>query len=235
MRAFRILAATGALLAAGYGCGLLDSLTTFTIDTDWQRFTLDTAAIGLTVPAGSTIPAVPCTAASACTAASSAIKCSGTGYACSLTCGGNGNCAINATLEVGVPVDLSQKIKNSTQATALNKVSVQQLVMKTIENTLTFKTPTLELFVGPNTATTTTASGVVSFATIPPIEKGAMPEQQITVTEAGKAALTGFVKSYQTPFKLFVKASFSFASGDPIPAGKITIDEKAFFEVEPLK
>ena len=44
MRAIRVLVACGALLAAAFGCGLLD--TGFTFSTDPQNFSIDTAALG---------------------------------------------------------------------------------------------------------------------------------------------------------------------------------------------
>ncbi len=235
-RLVRSTVAVLALLAAAFGCDLLSDATKFTIETDWQVFSVDSAQLGLTVPSGSIIPAVACTAANdLCAQATSQISCKGQSFSCAVKCGAKSTCELAASTEIATSIDISSKIKNQTQASALSKVSLDRVVLNTDENTLNFATPKVELYVGPGSATKVTDAGVVLFGTLPAIAAGEKPNQVITVTEAGKTALSDFVKNYQTPFKMLAKASIGFASGDPLPQGKLTLKVKAYFEVEPLK
>jgi hypothetical protein len=232
MRRLVFLAACGGLVAAAFGCGLLDSVTTFTVDTDWQTFSVDTATLGLTVPSGSTIPAVPCnTSSDVCATAAASIKCTGPGYSCKVACGTGGTCGVSATAEVKMPIDLSQS--SQMQGKALSKVSLTHVVLRVEANTLTFKSPQVDLYVGPAGATKTTDPGVVLFASLPSLPKSG--DTDVPTTAAGNDALAGFVKSYQTPFTMLAKPSLAFAGGDPLPQGLVTVKVKAFFEVQPLK
>jgi hypothetical protein len=197
---------------------------------------VDSAQLGLKVPAGTTIPAVQCTAANdICAQATSPISCATQTFTCSAKCGSGGTCALSASTEIFTSIDLSTQIKNQTQASALSKVSLDRVVLNTDENTLNFATPSVELYVGPSSATKTTDAGVVLFGTLPAIAAGQKLNQAVEVTQAGKDALSNFVKNYTTPFRMLAKASVSFASGDPLPQGKLTLKVKAYFEVEPLK
>lgn len=236
-RTARGAVAAALLVAAGIGCGLLEDATTFTIDTDWKTITVDSDALGLTVPSGATIPAVSCTKTNdICAKGTSVIKCTGQGtaYACAVQCGDKATCEVSATAEINTSVDISQKVKSQTSASVLSKVTFDRMVYNTVENTLTFDTPTIEIFVGPNTATKTTDAGVTRFATMASIPKGQKPNALVNATEEGKNALSAFVKAYQVPFKFFVKATLRFASGDPIPHGKLTLNLKAYLEITPL-
>ena len=60
-----------------------------------------------------------------------------------------------------------------------------------------------------------------------------MPRSFVLLT-AGKQALAAFVKNYQTPFNVFLQANMRFASGDPLPQGKLTMEVNGFFKIEPL-
>ena len=225
------------LLAAAFGCGLLEDATTFTLETGWKQVSIDSDALGVTIPSGSAIPAVSCTAANdICAQAGAQISCSGQTYGCKVQCGSQGSCEIVAEAEIGQTVDVSDKVKSQTSATVLSKVSFNYMLFKVPENTLTFDTPKIEVFVGPNAAGTTTDAGVVRFATMEAIPRGqtVLPGEQLNATEEGKNALAGFVKSYQTPFKFFIKASLRFPSGSPVPQGKLTMQVNGYFEIEPL-
>jgi hypothetical protein len=235
MRGLRIAVAAGLVLAAAFGCDLLKSATTFTVDTDWQQLTVDSASLGLTVPSGSVIPGIPCTAAAdPCATATSQISCVGATYSCKVQCGASAKCEVVASAESFMPIDLSQKVKSGLQSNALNKVTVRQVIYNTDDNTLNFDTPKIELFVGPSTATKTTDAGVVAFATMDPIPRGTKPNAEIIPTDAGKEALAGFVRDYQTPFRLLAKASLRFATGDSIPQGRLALKVKAYLDIVPL-
>jgi len=232
----KMIAACSSLLFLIGGCDLLSDATKFTVDTDWQVFSVDSAALGLSVPSGSALPAIPCsTANDLCAQATSPMKCGGQSYACRVQCGSKATCEVVASTEQSTSIDLSQQIKNNTQASALNKVALQRMVFNTEENTLNFDTPSMEFYVGPNAATKTTDAGVVFFGTMPSIPHGTKLNGEITVTAAGKSALADRVKNYQTPFRLLAKAALSFASGSPLPQGRAVVKLKAYFEIEPLK
>jgi len=170
-----------------------------------------------------------------CAAATSQLSCGGTGlYTCKIQCGAKKTCEVAAIAEQFTDINLSSQIKNKTQASALSKVSLQNVLLDTVQNTLTFDTPQVDLFVGPTSATSSTDTGVVPFVTLPPIPKGQTVDKEIPTSDAGKSALAGFVKNFQTPFRMFGRASVSLASGDPVPQGKLELRVKAIFEVEPL-
>ena len=227
MRILKALGAMTLLLSLTVSCGLLD--TAFTIDTDWVYIKLDTAQMGIKLPAGATkIPTIPCTSDTMCGAA---FKCGGTGYTCALKCVSK-KCEIHVTAETGTKVDLSQKIKNQTSATVLSEVKLDNVVYNTDVNSLTFDTPSIGLFVGPQTATTT--AGATSFATMPSIKAKETPNAKVTVTAGGASALEGYVKNYKTPFKMLGKAAMQFRSGDPAPTGRIELKFKAYFKIDPL-
>lgn len=227
------------LIAGGVaGCDLLQDATSFTVETDWETFTIDTGSLGLKVVGASTIPSITCSAAGdicAQASAASQLACTGQSYSCKVACGSKGTCAVSATAEQGTTVDLSQKIKNNTQSSMLSKVSLNRVVLDVPENSLNFDTPQLKIFVGPSSAARSTDSGVVLFATVPAITKGKVSQQVITPTEAGKSAISNYVKDFKVPFKMLGNASLGFASGDPIPSGRATYRVKAYFLVEPLK
>jgi len=222
-----------ALLAAAVGCDWLSDATTFTVDTDWKQITLDADTLGIAV-AGGTVPAVSCTPQNdICAQASSGISCNAQTYGCVVQCGQN-TCEIVASAEVNSTVDLSEKIKSQTSASALSKVSFQRMVYNTEVNTLNFDTPVIDIFVGPGAAATTTDAGVIKLATMPSIPKGQIVNDLLNATEEGKNKLSDLVKDYQNPFKFFVKATLRFASGAEVPKGKLTLKLKAYFEIEPL-
>jgi hypothetical protein len=234
MTLFMRLAVWAGLSFATIGCGLLNDATKFSVDTEWQTFTLDSAQLGLSVPGGTTVPAVNCTAANdICAQASSGFACGSGNFACNIHCGTSSTCEISAEGVQGTPIDLSKKI--SGQADALSKVSLQRMVYNTDENTLNIDTPEFVFYVGPQGATKITDGGVVRLGTMPTIPKGTTPNEIIAVTDEGNAALTTFVKNYQTPFQLLGKVALSFASGAPVPQGRITLKLKAYFEIEPVK
>ena len=231
----RLVLALALLLAAAFGCGLLEDATTFSIDTGWKTVTVDSDALGVTIPSGSVIPAVPCSSANdICAQATSGVSCNAQTYGCKIQCGSGGKCEILANAEIGETVDISQKVQSQTSASALSKVSFNYMLYKVEQNTLTFDTPEITVYVGPNTANTTADSGVVKFATIDSIPKGQTPDGQLPATSAGKTALSEFVKNYKTPFKFFVKADLRFPSGSPLPKGKLSLKVNGYFQIEAL-
>jgi hypothetical protein len=218
------------------GCWLLNDATKFSIETEWQYFSIDSASLGLTVPSGTAVPAVPCNQVNdVCKTSGSGIACKGGGFTCEIACGSKGTCGIQANAIQSTSIDLSQQIKNNTQASALSKVSLQRVIYHVTENTLNFDTPQFDVLVGPAGSTSPGDTSVYLLGVVPAIPLGSMPKEAMVVTEIGKDSMSGFVKAYQTPFQLLVHETLSFASGDPIPQGRLAVQIKAYFEVEPMK
>ena len=219
------LALATALLASTAACDMLD--TAFTVDSGPINITLDTAQMGLNIPSA-TIPAIPCTSDAGC---GSAFKCGGTGYSCALKCVSQ-KCEIQITVEQGTDVDLSSKIKDQTSATVLSKVTMDALTYNTSENTLTFNTPEISMYLGPQGASSTSAAGVERFATMPSIKAKDPAYGEAKTTEAGKDKLQKSVQNL-TPFRLFGQAVLKLRSGDPVPKGRLVLVVRAYFIIDP--
>lgn len=224
-----------ALLSTLGGCDLLKDAASFTVCTDYEKFSIDSAQVGLSAAAGQIVPEIACTTTQdICAQATAQISCSGGSYACEIKCGASAKCEVTATVEAPPKtIDLSQKIKNSLQASAIDSVSLESVKYRITANSLNFNTPSINVYVGPNTATK--SSDGTLFATIPSIAKGQTePDGKLTPTAAGQTALNGFVKNYQTPFNLLSSATMSFSTGDPLPQGKLEGEIASCFKISPL-
>jgi hypothetical protein len=233
-RALAVLVPCAALMVSG--CDLLEDATSFKVCTNWEKVSVDTAQIGLSA-GGATVPDVPCTAGGTdvCAQATAGISCSGGSYECKVQCGGSAKCEVEATAEAPPkPIDLSSKIQNSMQASALDKVSLDSVEYRVASNSLNFATPSISVYVGPNSATKVGDSGVTLFATMPPIPAKGTPSAALTPTAAGQSALTGFVKNYKTPFKILSSATMTFKAGDTLPEGKLDAELRSCFKISPL-
>lgn len=210
------------------GCGLLDDVASFPINTSWQTVNVDMAQLGLST-SGATIPSVPCSAdPTICTqGAAAGFSCSGGGFGCTMQCATDNNCEAIATAEVPLPIDISAQVRNQTSASLLSKVTLEAMDFITDTNSLSFPTPELSIFVGPNAATSSTSPGTVLFGTVSPIPAGTTPEGTVNTTAAGQSALADFVRNYTAPFKFFVQANMSFGAGDPTPSGKLVVRVRA--------
>lgn len=228
----RGVTAAGVLLAAAFGCGLLEDATAFTVASDWYKVTIDTASLGVSVPAGNVIPAVPCNMGCDKTA----ITCGGQKYSCKIQCGSNSNCEVVGVVEEAMPVDLTQQINNQAGAKALSKAELSAAYYSTEDgNSLNFATPKIEIFIGPAAATKTTDSGVVRFATLPAIPAGKqLPATKLDdISAEGNNALSSYVLN-RAAFKFLVKATLAFPSGSPIPQGRLVFKVQAHIKVTPL-
>jgi hypothetical protein len=238
MRGVRIGVASAMLLAAAFGCDLLKDATTFTFATDWQSFTVDSASLGVVIPSGAIVPALSCTPTpDVCAQATAQLKCGGSSYSCKVQCGSSARCEIVGAAEVFTTVDLSNNQEIKKNGAVLSKVSLSNVLFRVDDDTLNFDTPQIELFLGPASATKTTDPGVVPFATMEPILKktASGTSGEVKPTEAGKAALEGYIQNYQTPFRILAKATLRFASGDSIPQGRLSLSVKALVSIQPLK
>ena len=215
-------------------CSLLQEATTFTLDTGWKDLAVD--ATGLPDFGGAaTLPNVPCTKAQdTCATGLSNAACTGGNWSCKTQCGESASCALAATVELGLPVDISAQVKNQTSANVISKATLNEFVYNTLENTLNVDTPELELYVGPSSATRVGDPGVVFFARMPRLPAGTKRNEILKVDEAGKEALASFVRNYTQPFKILAKGSSLFNGGQALPKGRLRMQLKAKFQVTPL-
>ncbi|MCA9673280.1 MAG: hypothetical protein KC503_47145 [Myxococcales bacterium] len=222
-----------ALIASG--CGLFDDIATFSFDTDWQTVDLDTAKLGLSAT-DVALPDVPCASdPTICEQASSAgFSCGGGAFACAVQCGTAGSCEVVGDVDVPLPIDISQQVRNQTSANLLSNVTLDSMRFITDSNTLNYATPELSLYVGPQDATGVGESGVVLFGTMPPVAAGDTPEGVINATSAGQAALADFVRNYTVPFKFFIGATMAFGAGDTVPEGRLVMRVQARFQADLL-
>jgi hypothetical protein len=214
------------------GCELLSDALSFTIYSDWETVTMDSAQLGLTFTG--TVPPVPCSASADVCSAAASLQCTGTGYTCTLQCGGSGNCEIVASFDTSTSINISEEVTNETAASNLDKVTVQAVQYQVSENSFNFATPGMDIYVGPNTAAAIGDSGVTLLASIPAIAAGARPDATMNTTSSGQAKLEELAKNYKTPFKIFARATATYASGDPVPTGRMTISIRAGFKITPL-
>ncbi len=182
-----------------------------------------------------TLPMVPCTMDSQCNAVpvpagvmpSPTMSCDPAAHACM------------ATFDVRVyqQVDLSTEpnFPSSVLNAVVQTVSIDAVHYWTPTNTLTFTTPTIELWVGPQSATSETSAGATQLGTIPPLPAGmrtacgsgapgtADSECDVQLTDAGQNALAILAKDYRTPFNVIVVAHVIVHAGDALPAGTIDV------------
>ncbi|MFH1132727.1 MAG: hypothetical protein V1754_15435 [Pseudomonadota bacterium] len=225
-----------AFLLVGFGsagCDLLSSATTFSIYTDYEEFTIDTNQVGLTAT-GETVPVIDCANNDICSQASDQLNCGGKEYSCDIQCGAGSTCEVVAAFEGNTEVDISKEVGNQVSQEALEKVTISQVEYEIPNNTLNFKTPQIDFYVGPRNATNTSDSGVELLGTMLGIAAGATPTDLMTIKGAGGAKFAELAKTYNVPFKFFAKATLSFASGSPIPVGSMKVRLRAKIKVTPL-
>lgn len=231
------VALVGVLL--GLGCGLLDEATTLTLCADPQRFTVDTAQLGLS-GAVATLPALPCASTpNVCTQLAAAFSCSAEVWQCSAQCTprteGGAVCGLRAVLTQHVDIDVAAHLRNQLQARLLDRVSLDRVSYAVSENTLTVATPELRLYVGPTTANAVSDAGVVLLARLPPIAAATTVASTALPMEAeGQRRLAELVKNYRTPFRVLAAAELVFVGGQPAPSGALAIELKPCFKADVL-
>lgn len=231
-RRFALRIASPLTLASlfGAGCLLVDTnQIAITYDLDPQEFVEDFGnQMG-------TVPAVDCTAGgdAVCQQLPTPM---GTTAHCDT--GATNKCQLTAQIELSQMVDLaSEKSFPSSVAnsSAINSVTVNRVLYWTPSNTLSFATPPIDLFVGPQTAQKSTDAGVAHLGTVPPLAAGGKTACRtgtpgtmdsacsVPLDKAGQDALAAFAKDYKTPFNVFVEATYTAKAGDPMPSGKLDL------------
>lgn len=147
-----------------------------------------------------------------------------------------------ATVDISLPqeVDLRQArtpIPDQAVQLGIDAVSVHRVAYWIIENTLNVPTPTVELYVGPQSAGDYRDPRAVKLGSVAPLSAGsnACGDKASTDSEArgkpvcdmqlsadGQRALGDYVKNYrQAPFKLIARALPRAEPGMPLPSGRI--------------
>ena len=186
----------------------------------------------------STLPVVPCASDITCKALPAQANATAS---CDL---GAGKCIL--TVEVRSPpqtINLTQQ--SGFPATVANSSAVQDVQVNQVKfwaptNTLSFNTPPIAVWVGPQSVMKETDAGAVQFGTIPTVAKG-QPIQQasaqdVALSDAGKNSLGTFARSFKTPFNVLAVAQIIVHGGDPIPSGRIDlfVQPTVAFKIIPL-
>lgn len=152
-------------------------------------------------------------------------------------------CVARAELRVSETVDISKQMETSFPAQAI-QFGVQLVEVKRVtywieKNTLDVATPFIEIYVAPTAAhdetdpkaallATVASVPAASYACADPVytpgdTKAAqgVPVCSAPLTDAGKNALSAFVKDYKTPFQVIAHAVSVAKPGDKVPAGAI--------------
>lgn len=207
-------------LASGMlmGCGLIDSdVLEFDLALPPQMFQYDTSRAGL--PTSGTLPTVPCTSDAMCQVVARNATPN------PMACGTTGSCEARIDIQSTVPYDL----KNQSDFAALNDrpivdVTVSKIEYELVEDTLTFATPPIGLYVA---AQGVTEPGLgMKFGVIEAVAVGTKPGRYaVKIDAAGKKVLADTFKNWKTPFNLLVKTETPavFKAGDEVPRGKISV------------
>ncbi len=214
------------------GCEFLDA--SILLDTGPRSIVMDANALNVKIPGGSaSIPKIKCTKDATCNVVPG-LKCGGGAFTCAVKCV-SGFCGFVATAEQSTKVDVTEKLNNAGLAGAISKVSFEYMRYEVKENSFSFDTPQLGLYIGPDAAKNTSAGGVSHFATMPKITRGTKPSAKMDATAAGKNALQDAIKNaHNNPFRFFGKAGLTFKGGDKLPTGKMVLEINAFFKIDPI-
>jgi hypothetical protein len=231
-----VLAAALALLgAAGIGaCGLFgDDLLSWDFALPEKQFTIDTQNF---VPApissaGVTLPSIACPQVDCCTGLTTD-ECATFGFGCEA-----GACVAVPTVELSNAVNLSQEAPELQQVAAnvpsFAHVTLKRLYLAEYTNTLNYDTPEIELYLGPEAATSVDDVDQAGqplcqkLGTLPPITKGTSCGAgctgiDVALTPNGAQVFETFVKNFRQTFKLFARATMQVEGGDDIPTGQFT-------------
>lgn len=147
-------------------------------------------------------------------------------------------CILTAQLAAAQTVTLANEsgFPSSVANAAVSNVEVRVMRYWTPTNTLTFDTPPIDVYVGPQGATKPGDAGVTKLGTMPPLTKmtqtmcraGAAGTKdsycEMPLTPDGKMALSLLAKNYKTPFTILVAGTLTARGGQPMPAGKLEMN-----------
>lgn len=92
-------------------------------------------------------------------------------------------------------------------------------------NTLNIRLPQIEVFWGPEGATTVDpAMGVVRFGSVPATRPGQTGSGMMSVDAAGAAALSDHLVDVSKRVRFFARTQVDLAPGDPFPEGRLDLN-----------
>ena len=110
----------------------------------------------------------------------------------------------------------------------INEQALVEVVIDTIEytvteNTLDVATPTLRLYVAPESVMDPADSLAVEIGVIQPVPAmTTVPLTELAMTPAGHARLVQAMTDFRTPFNVMFATDIVLTNGDTIPTGRIT-------------
>lgn len=172
----------------------------------------------------------------------------GSGRIASVPCGPMGMCPpsdeVTLTCEAGVcdpaPVTISGPVGDVIDVEVLlaegREIGIRSIESYTVEevayevrlNTLSFDVGPVDIYWGPEAATSIDAAlGVRRFGTVPVIAAGTTPMGPIDLDVAGAAAMTEYLVDTATRVRFFASSSVDLEPGDATPQGNLTVGVNA--------
>jgi hypothetical protein len=167
-----------------------------------------------------------------------------------------GKCEGSAVIRVSETIDLAQETENMFPMQAIedgiDTVDVKRVTYWVNANQLDVAVPNIDFYVAPMAAQDETdkaatlltsvamiaaTSNVCTDAAYPDGDPKASssPVCSASLTQAGKSALSAYVKSYETPFQIIAHTTITVMAGDPIPAGSISFSARPTVGLKILK
>jgi hypothetical protein len=204
-----------AALLAFAACSLISKdITQLPLRLPSKSFIID--ATSWHAPAGQ-VPAVPC----ATCAAAQPVVCGSA--PCSFDCNeGTGNCQATVTLTVTEDYDLTKESSDyrSVGSQSLVSFGVDAVAVNVTQNTLSFATPTMTLYLGPTSATSPADAQAVG--TLNAIPAGLTGQFNVAFAAGGQDVVKKYmVDNYKTPFRALVVGTTTLQAGDPSPTGEL--------------
>ncbi len=220
------------------GCSFLASNG---LSLDYSFDTLDFQQKFETAPG--TIPSIPCSSNqdAACAALATLIDSPDVTVSCDAT----SHCAASVDVRLSYTINLSEQKSFPPEALeyGVRAVTLSKIAYWLRQNTLTVAIPSVDLFVGPETAVderderthklgTLASIAAKSVACADPVDPkpdsaaGGAMVCKLPLLDEGRAALQTLAADYKTPFKLLVHGVTTVKAGDPIPSGTIAFSVK---------
>ena len=151
---------------------------------------------------------------------------------------GSGQCVATYDLRLPVPVDLSKQASLPTAVTnssVINEVQVEAVNYWAAANSLNFDTPSIEVYIGGQTAMKESDPGVSRLGTMSPIARmtktacrsgtpgTADSACDLALTESGKNVLATLARDFKTPFNVLLVAHLTVRGGEPFPSGVLDL------------
>lgn len=168
----------------------------------------------------------------------------GSGHIASVACGPMGMCppndAVTLTCESNVcdpaPVTLAgpvggvidvQELLADTREVGIRRIesySIDEVEYDVTLNTLSFDTEVVEIYWGPEAATTIDpALGVHHFGTVPAVAAGATPAGELEIDAEGSTALSDYLVDTAQRVRFFAQTTVDLEPGDPYPQGSLDV------------